>query len=339
MHISATTFICLLTCLPFFLYPPFTFLESERPNPPAMYELMTNQRADSFQTCAGRVFLTNNHPGINNPENAFGSAAGPNITGCISAFLFPGTITQIRRFSRSACRFFCCDHARTDNDKDGVPDFHDEDDDNDGIPDLYESPADADGDAIPNHLDLDSDNDGIPDLIEALGVDKDGDGMIDPWDEWRDKNQNGFHDEYEEEALVFLINTKSETDKNQVFYSDDADRDGIPNRCDPDSDNDDKTDLAETGNLAFDSNRDGHIDALSDEDANGFDDRLTGNIFTAGDEFSRSGHPELNEKEKERRAYYTLHQDGFFGSKNGYPDIDDNNNHVPDFLESVLPDR
>ncbi|MFT7588079.1 MAG: gliding motility-associated-like protein [Limisphaerales bacterium] len=38
---------------------------------------------------------------------------------------------------------------------------------------------DADNDGIPNHRDLDSDNDGISDLVEAGGLDKNNDGLVD----------------------------------------------------------------------------------------------------------------------------------------------------------------
>ncbi|RDK83873.1 gliding motility-associated C-terminal domain-containing protein, partial [Marinirhabdus gelatinilytica] len=105
----------------------------------------------------------------------------------------------------------------TDNDGDGVFDFADLDDDNDGILDTDETPAgfpnpsddddsdgipnyadtdigvdangdgivdayDNDGDGVPNHFDLDADNDGIYDVIESGGIDTDNDGRADDTD-------------------------------------------------------------------------------------------------------------------------------------------------------------
>jgi hypothetical protein len=119
-----------------------------------------------------------------------------------------------------------------DFDQDGIADANDMDDDNDGIPDEIETTADIDKDHVPNHQDRDSDGDGINDLIEALGVDKDGDGILDPWDEWTDDNHNGFHDEYEVKPLVTFTEkngTKfwsSRSDFGKILL--DQDKDGVP---------------------------------------------------------------------------------------------------------------
>ncbi|MBI1223974.1 MAG: hypothetical protein GC192_01940 [Bacteroidetes bacterium] len=218
-----------------------------------------------------------------------------------------------------------------DFDMDGVPDQIDLDDDNDGIPDLIETSADIDGDNIPNYLDRDSDGDGIPDLIEATGVDKDGDGILDVWDEWEDENHDGLNDEYENEPLVVKsfyggsIHWKS---MHQFgVASPDQDNDGIPNFWDTDSDNDGISDSVEAGTVFSNSQ-------IVDANGDGFDDRLVGNIYTQGDFEGRSGHPEF--VSQELKQYESVMPDGSFGKLNGFSDIDDNGNGVPDFWEKNL---
>jgi len=68
-----------------------------------------------------------------------------------------------------------------DTDADGVGDNTDTDDDNDGVPDQIENaaPADIDGDGLANRIDLDSDGDTLPDIVEAGGIDKNSDALID----------------------------------------------------------------------------------------------------------------------------------------------------------------
>ena len=79
--------------------------------------------------------------------------------------------------------------ARSDSDKDGVPDYIDLDSDNDGIPDIVEGcDIDTDGDGIPNCLDLDSDGDGCNDVLESGFTDDDGDGYLGPEDVFVDIN-------------------------------------------------------------------------------------------------------------------------------------------------------
>lgn len=213
-----------------------------------------------------------------------------------------------------------------DFDQDGVADANDLDDDNDGIPDKVETTVDLDGDKVPNFQDRDSDNDGIPDLIEATGVDKDGDGILDPWDEWTDDNRNGFHDEYENEPLVSLqvVNGKQAWSSKNEFPGLEIDQDGdqIPNFWDLDSDNDGKTDRQESGTK---------LTGTVDTNADGFDDRVVGHVYTQGDKEGRSGHPDR--KHDGTAIYESIYADGSFGLQNGYPDIDDNNNGLPDFLD------
>ncbi len=217
-----------------------------------------------------------------------------------------------------------------DFDQDGVPDTKDLDDDNDGIPDEIETTADIDNDLVPNHQDRDSDGDGINDLIEATGVDKDGDGILDPWDEWTDDNNNGFHDEYEAKPLVTLTeksNAKfwsSRSDFDMILL--DQDKDGVPNFWDSDSDNDGISDQMEWGNKLGKS-------LFVDTNADGFDDRLVGHIYTQGDKKERSGHPELGNEALS--LYLSIYADGTAGVLNGKPDIDDNGNGIPDFLDKT----
>ncbi len=221
-------------------------------------------------------------------------------------------------------------HVVCDFDLDGVPDRDDLDDDNDGILDEIETTTDLDGDKIVNLQDRDSDGDGIPDLIEATGVDKDGNGVLDPWDEWDDENRNGLHDEYEVEPLV----TKNEQDGRKIWKSYngfglinlDQDEDGIPNFWDKDSDNDGLSDSEEVGFKSL-------LEELQDANADGFDDRLVGKIYTSGDKEGRSGHPEIGSGRL--GLYVSTQPDGAAGLQNGIPDIDDNDNGIPDFLEKV----
>ncbi|MCF8246263.1 MAG: hypothetical protein K9J37_15965 [Saprospiraceae bacterium] len=216
-----------------------------------------------------------------------------------------------------------------DFDLDGVLDQDDLDDDNDGIPDDIETTADIDGDGIPNHHDRDSDGDGIPDLIEATGVDKDGDGILDPWDEWEDDNHNGFHDEYENEPLVIKLETSDGMFQWQSFHKFgavllDQDNDGVPNFWDTDSDNDGISDRQEAG-IKLDTNQ------MVDANMDGFDDRLVGHLYTQGDKMSRSGHPEF--VRQDISLYQSICRDGRFDLFNCFPDINGNGNSLPDFLD------
>ncbi|MDX8340997.1 gliding motility-associated C-terminal domain-containing protein, partial [Draconibacterium sp. IB214405] len=173
-------------------------------------------------------------------------------------------------------------HVLLDTDCDGVPDLDDIDDDDDGILDIHEqSPVnddpsdgdiDTDGDGIVDRLDIDSDDDGIVDNIEwqqnipegaysaeifngidlefdyypPLGVDSDGDG----WD-----------DQYDE-------------DNENIYYYPlfDMDMDEIPDHQDPDSDNDGIPDYIE----GWDANEHDTVADVEwsgvDSDGDGLDD-------------------------------------------------------------------
>ncbi len=181
-----------------------------------------------------------------------------------------------------------------DSDCDGYSDGDDIDDDDDGILDIHEQypvnddpgdgDIDTDGDGIVDRLDIDSDDDGIPDNIEwqqnipegaysaehfggvdlgfdyypPLGIDSDGDG----WDDQYDDNENG--------------------GQNIYYYPlFDMDQDGTPDHQDPDSDNDGIPDyiegwdanphdtIADVEWIGTDSDKDGLDDAYDTYDTRG----------------------------------------------------------------------
>lgn len=163
-----------------------------------------------------------------------------------------------------------------DTDGDGIPDYLDLDSDNDGIPDVVEnggvdengdgmidctfhattglancltnlglSVIDLDGDGVPNFLDLDSDNDGIPDIVEVGGTDTNNDGRV---DSFTDSNENGFHDAVD--GTNGLLKSGTDTNNDGIANSwpnKNADRVGLPNPYDLDSDGDGILDVIESG--------------------------------------------------------------------------------------------
>ncbi len=204
---------------------------------------------------------------------------------------------------------------------------------------------DSDGDGVPNFYDLDSDNDGITDLIESGGVDTNGDGVIDSG-EFSDVNQNGFDDTYENMPLVITegdggSGTGIPIDGNgdgTTYLSGDHDMDGIPNYLDTDSDDDGIFDLIEIGFGHMDSNGDGSIDAsFVDSDNNGLNDASTGVIFTDGDGATNDGIPE-DDTDVDTSPYNSTAADGAFGQPNGQPDIDDDGDGIPNFLDTDSDD-
>ncbi len=94
--------------------------------------------------------------------------------------------------------------------------------------------VDTDGDGMPNHQDRDSDGDGINDLIEAGGVDEDGDGEVDGWN---DVDADGIPDDIDADQLG-----TSDSDGDGIAdFADadylneaDSDGDGIVDRFDID---------------------------------------------------------------------------------------------------------
>lgn len=247
--------------------------------------------------------------------------------------------------------------SMVDADGDGFFDAFDPDDDNiPGVEDItdflinysggeYSSgspsyPADFDGDGIPDIYDLDSDNDGIADLIEVGGVDTDGDGQIDAA-EFTDFDGNGLHDEYDTVPLVYTdedtVGDDGRADDNDgdgsVFNLIDVDRDGAPNQRDTDADNDNINDIVETGYAALDINNDGVIDVITDINTDGFNDGSVGQIFTEGDGLNNDGRPE-DSADVGTSNYGSAQPDGTFGQSNGEPDLDDDGDGIPNFLDT-----
>ncbi len=210
--------------------------------------------------------------------------------------------------------------ASKDADGDGTPDYLDNDDDNDGVPTSVERRLNTDP------LNTDTDNDGIPDGVEigsdvARPLDTDNDGIIDARDEDDDGDsiptRSESRDDFDGDNLPDYrdadddgdgILTKNEgpvtrdTDRDGDFdYLDrDDDNDGLSTRdelyklktdpLDIDSDKDGKPDQLEVGgnvDQPVDSDRDGVIDALDNDDDN---DTLSTSEEPAGD-FDGDGVP------------------------------------------------
>lgn len=162
-----------------------------------------------------------------------------------------------------------------DSDNDGLFDYVDGDSDGDGVADRHEQrvvsadtvgtdllqdealslrdAVDTDGDGIADYRDLDSDQDGVADVVEALGIDSNHDGRL---DDTTDVNKDGIADQRAGISVASL----------------DADRDGLDNRIDLDSDGDSIFDLTESGGV--DTNQDGVHDIWRDENRNGVNDSI-----------------------------------------------------------------
>jgi concanavalin A-like lectin/glucanase superfamily protein/PA14 domain-containing protein/Big-like domain-containing protein/parallel beta helix pectate lyase-like protein len=209
---------------------------------------------------------------------------------------------------------------------------------------------DFDEDGIPDFLDLDSDNDGIPGIIEEGGVDTNGDGRFDMTTEFEDANNDGFHDNC---VTYPFIRTEpdgpvkdgrpDDADGNGSSYlTGDLDNDNLPNYRDPDSDGDGISDLAETGNLASDSNFDGKIDAITDTNADGFHDDFSASILTDADGTVNDARPE-DDSDPDSSPYESNLPDGTFGELNAQPDIDDDGDGLLNAFDSdsdsdLIPD-
>jgi hypothetical protein len=123
---------------------------------------------------------------------------------------------------------------------------------------------DSDGDGVPNYLDRNSDNDGIPDVVEALGVDANGDGVI---DNLCDSDGDGLSQNVD-------ANNTGAAGSGAGLGHPDFDGDGIPNYLDLDSDNDGIPDLVEA--YGTDANNDGRSDSFTDMDGDGWGDQYDG---------------------------------------------------------------
>ncbi len=157
---------------------------------------------------------------------------------------------------------------------------------------------DSDRDGIIDEIDIDDDNDGIPDAIENNGFDPfgdaDGDGTYNYLDATPGAGQPAFAD--------------ANSDGVNDFY--DADRDGIINELDLDSDNDGIADIVEASGI--DTNGDGIIDNLTDTDGDGLMntyDVTNGGVNIANLDTDGDGIP-------------------------NYKDLDSDNDGIPDVVEA-----
>jgi hypothetical protein len=209
-----------------------------------------------------------------------------------------------------------------------------------------------DGDNNPDFLDLDSDNDGIPDLIEIGGIDTNGDGMI---DNFNDGDKDGFVDAYDPTfdsnntpsvtgtALVATDNEGTtndgrpeDTDANGSTFtglSADIDGDGLLDSEDLDADNDGIPDLVEVGGT--DTNGDGVIDNFNDTDKDGFDDKYDA-TDNENPNNQNTGSPLVSTKPANGTdpVQYDgktadVDQDGILDSE----DLDADNDGIPDLIE------
>ncbi|MDF4204973.1 gliding motility-associated C-terminal domain-containing protein [Maribacter sp. SA7] len=114
-----------------------------------------------------------------------------------------------------------------DTDGDGLSDLVDPNDNTTGT--LDDGPGtplpidNFDGDSVPNHLDIDSDNDGITDTTEAGGLDVNGDGVVDGFDDTA--TTDGWDDATAASPLPI---PNSDTTGGPDYLDIDADDDGIP---------------------------------------------------------------------------------------------------------------
>jgi len=190
-------------------------------------------------------------------------------------------------------------------DSDDLPNYKDLDSDNDGLSDIRETGgtdtdgngvvdgfSDADGnglhderltvqdqlpdfdaDEVPNYLDKDSDNDTLSDAYETGGVDSDGDGELDTFE---DLNKDGFNDSVAGTEFVardsdldlkedYLdVDSDNDTIPDSVEGAIDTDQDNLPDYVDTDSDADGISDEFETQGSegVLDSEKDGIPDQL-----------------------------------------------------------------------------
>ena len=123
---------------------------------------------------------------------------------------------------------------------------------------------DTDGDEAPDYRDLDSDNDSVVDLVEAgfAFADTNMDGVIDI----DDADGTDFDGDGLVNAIDGQFGVGSSPGTQDGGTS--TDNDGLPDFLDIDSDNDGDTDIMESGNGIFDTNKNGVIDA---GDINGID--------------------------------------------------------------------
>jgi hypothetical protein len=151
---------------------------------------------------------------------------------------------------------------------------------------------------VNNTTDIDDDDDGITDLQEYGGIDPFGDADSDGIQNYLDTTPGG--------SLPAF--TDANADGVNDYY--DADRDGIINSLDLDSDNDGIADIVEAGGV--DTNGDGRVDDTADTDNDGLIDLYDSNNGGV--------------------AITNLDTDGD-GTRNAY-DLDSDNDGLPDVIEA-----
>ncbi|CAM4283969.1 gliding motility-associated C-terminal domain-containing protein [Zobellia nedashkovskayae] len=259
----------------------------------------------------------------------------------------------------------------TDTDGDGLSDLVDPDDNTD--PALGDGPGTAlpidnfDGDSVPNHLDIDSDNDGITDTTEAGGLDVNGDGIVDGFDDtattdgWDDAtaasplpipnsdttggpdyldidaDDDGIPDNVEAQTTAGYIPPADAEAANGLDTSypvgltpEDTDGDLIPDYLDADSDADGVSDVEEAGQGTI-------TDPLADADADGlndaFDDTTAGydvnNDLDTG-AIATDNVDDLDTTEVDFRSILDSDNDGIMDTV----DIDDDNDGILDVDET-----
>ncbi|MCL5245892.1 hypothetical protein M4I21_08760, partial [Cellulophaga sp. 20_2_10] len=262
-----------------------------------------------------------------------------------------------------------------DTDGDGLSDLVDSDDntttdlaDGTGTP----LPIDNfDSDSVPNHLDIDSDNDGITDTTEAGGLDVNGDGLVDGFDDtattdgWDDAtalsplpipntdgtggvnyldidaDDDGIPDNVEAQTTAGYIapadaEAANGLDTNYPVGLTPVSTDGdlIPDYLDSDSDNDGIDDVVEAG-------QDTITDPLADADADGlndaFDDTPGNDVNNDLDTgaIATDNVDDLDTAEVDFRSILDSDNDGIMDTV----DIDDDNDGILDSVEcaSVNP--
>jgi hypothetical protein len=237
---------------------------------------------------------------------------------------------------------------KSDSDNDGIPDYLDTDSDNDGIPDGEEAGMTL----------ADFDNDGIDNLIDSDGTgnkDINGDGIDDEF-QAPDRNNNGKPDFLDSSIQYTKIQTPTKnilaelklqinalaktTVAPNTQDTTDQDHDGIPdviefkigtNPLQRDSDNDlvpDAIEIGLTADYPQDTDHDGIIDALDDDDDND-------TILTRNEDPNRDGIPANDDTDNDGVPnYQDANDDGDIATtreEGGSRDTD--NDGVPDYLD------
>lgn len=170
---------------------------------------------------------------------------------------------------------------------------------------------DYDRDGLSNWVDLDSDNDGIPDVLENLGTDPDSNGVIGTGASAALTDTDG-------DGLADVVDATPATGPTGSIGSALAnfDADVGPNLADYDSDSDGITDLVESG-VGTDSDNNGVVDGLADNDHDGIVDSADGDDNGYGTTST---------------VYENTDGDGQLNSI----DLDSDNDGIADLMESGL---